>query len=406
MNVLHLNSTDEGGGAARAACRLHRGLRSDGVDSEMLVGLKRSDEPQVHGRNTAIGSLYGKLRRRMDDVPLWRYSDGANQAFSPAWVPERRHEQVDRLDPDVVNLHWLAHGFLRIETLARLDRPVVWTLHDMWAFTGGCHYVGECDRFHDACGSCPALRSSDETDLSRRVWERKQSAFEDVDLTVVTPSHWLGDRAAESSLLSDVPIEVIPNCIDTDQYRPRARSDGISELGLDHDMRYLLFGASYETPRKGGDLLEKSLRQLESDGDLALLAFGNADVESLDVSLPVEHLGYLTEPDLRLAYSTADVTVVPSRQDNLPNIALESLACGTPCVAFEVGGLPDMVRHRETGYLARPFDCGDLAAGIRWVVADDERREVLGVRAREDVVERFSADVVTERYVDLYEDIR
>jgi len=408
MRVLHLSTSDTNGGAARAAYRLHTGLRSNGVDSQMLVQNKCSDEEHVYGPEGVVGKIKSKIRPRIDKLPLKRHPDRDSEIFSPAWTPERRAKQIAKYDPDIVHLHWISGGFMRPETIAQIDAPVVWTLHDMWAMTGGCHYSGDCNRYRDRCGSCPKLGSSMEADLSRLTWIRKKRAWEDVDLTIVTPSRWLAQCAHSSTLLGHFPIEVIPYGIDLDVYKPVSRTEARRILNLPPEPSLILFGAMNPTQnqRKGFDLLLEALNDLEmreSPLEPELVVFGNSSTsQELTSAFRAHYLGQFSDDEaLALLYSAADVFVAPSRRDNLPLSVQESLACGTPVVAFDIGGMPDMISHRSNGYLADPYDSEDLATGIAWCLRED-RREELSEAARTTACDKFSLERNAEAYVDLY----
>ncbi|MFA9518651.1 glycosyltransferase family 4 protein [Halopenitus sp. H-Gu1] len=405
MRVLHLNTSDTNGGAARAAYRLHSGLRSNGVDSRMLVQNKDSDDNQVYGPEGVKGKIKSKIRRRFDKIPLKRYPDRDPEAFSPAWTPERRAKQIVKHDPDIVHLHWVSGGFIRPETIAQIDVPVVWTLHDMWPFTGGCHYSKSCIKYQTECGSCPHLKSDQSDDLASSVWKRKKKYWGEIDITVVSPSQWLAKQARESSLLGEMQIDVVPNCINVDLFYPRSQTEGIQHFDLDQDRQYIIFGSAYKTHRKGGDLLLEALKNLRGAPEIVALTFGNISIQHQEFPVPVRHLGRLSEDELRLLYSTADLTVIPSREDNLPNIAVESIASGTPCVAFDVGGLADIITHGKNGYLAEPFDIDDLTKGITWAVESPQRKEQLSEQSRRVAEDRFSVKTVIDKYLDIYRSI-
>jgi glycosyltransferase involved in cell wall biosynthesis len=340
----------------------------------------------------------------LDQLPVKRYSDRDPELFSPAWIPESRSREIAQYDPDIVHLHWITGGFLQPKTLAKIEQPIVWTIHDMWPFTGGCHYSKSCKKYRAECSACPHLGSEQPDDLANSVWQRKMSAWNDLDINIVSPSQWLAEEARKSNLLGDKTIHIIPNCIDVNTFKPRSRSRGIHRFGLDENKTYILFGSEYETPRKGGDLLRKALFQLQ-DTDLVALVFGNSDIRSDQFPVPIHDLGRISDQDLRFLYSTADITIVPSREDNLPNIAVESLTSGTPCVAFDQGGMSDIIDHKQTGYLAKPFDTIDLAEGIRWITADDDRRRQLSRKAREQGVKKYSMKTVVSKYVSIYRDV-
>jgi glycosyltransferase involved in cell wall biosynthesis len=408
MKVLLISTCDLDGGAARAAYRLHQGLQSCGTPSQMLVRAKSSLDSTVISNRTAIARLGSVL----DYIPLRFYkSRNRKVMFSPQYFPDSVVAQVAKLAPDVINLHWACNGYLRIESLARFNKPIVWTLHDMWAFTGGCHYTQECDRYKVACGQCPQLNSNKEQDLSRWIWQRKAKAWKNLDLTLVTPSSWLAKCASSSALFQDVRVEAIPNGLDTQVYKPIERQLARKILNLPQDKQLILFGAGSATSdlRKGFHLLQAALQKLgQSDlkeqAHLVVFGGGNSN-DSSELGLTSHYLGKLSDDtSLAIAYAAADVFVAPSVQDNLPNTVMESLACGTPCVAFNIGGMPEMIEHQQNGYLAQPFEIDDLAHGIAWVLADQQHQRLCD-RAREKVEQEFTKEIQARRYSDLFEQV-
>lgn len=301
---------------------------------------------------------------------------------------------------------------MRIETLARLELPLVWTLHDMWAFTGGCHYDGGCERFVSACGHCPILGSSRERDLSHWVFARNRRAWKRQNLTVVAPSRWLAGFAARSALLGRFRIGVIPNNLDLNRYRPIDRAIARSLIGVPADRRIILFGAIRSTSdkRKGFEHLQRALHLLAKRGwkdKAAVLVVGASEpANAPDLALSAHYLGKLQD-DISLAtlYSAADVFVAPSLPENLSNMVMEALACGTPRVTFDVDGMPDMIEHRHNGYLAIAFEPEDLAAGISYVLDDEQRHQALSRRARKKVEEKFELTQIASRHKALYEEV-
>jgi len=412
LSPLLASTFDLAGGAAIAAYRLHRGLRAAGIPSRLLVQSKTSKDSSVLDPASKLGKALALVTPTVNEVPLNLFYGNRQRAmFSPQWVPSRSLARVAKLAPDLVNLHWIGNGFFPVEALAQLDVPVVWTLHDMWAFTGGCYYSQECDRYRQQCGACPQLNSSNPNDLSRRVWQRKARSFTRANLTVVTPSRWLAAEAAASSLFREACIEVIPNGIDTQRFRALDKNLARTVLGLACDKKYVLFGAGSATsdPRKGFSLLLAALQKLTASTiaeRVELLIFGSSGVELSDCTVPVRQFGVLRdEISLALAYAAADVFVAPSLQDNLPNTVLEALSCGTPCVAFKTGGIPDAIAHETTGYLAHPFDTDDLARGIEWTLADDERHRQLCAVARATAERSFGLELQAQRYGDLFREL-
>ncbi|WP_009633335.1 glycosyltransferase family 4 protein [Synechocystis sp. PCC 7509] len=411
MKTLILSTSDIGG-AGRAAYRLHQGLRGKGIESQMLVQDKFGDDTTVIEPSNKVNKGIAKLKPTLDKIPLQFYQQRDRTTYSVQWFPDKIATQVAQFNPDIVNLHWINEGFVQIETLAKLNKPIVWTLHDMWAFTGGCHYNQECDRFTKSCGECPQLHSHKNWDLSRWIWQRKAKAWQNLKFTIVTPSHWLAKETISSSLFQNQQVTVIPNGVDTQIYKPIDKKFARQILNLPEDKQLILFGAMNATSdvRKGFYLLQlalKNLRQSSYVDQFELVVFGaSAPVNEVDLSFKTHYLGRLNDDiSLSLVYSSSDVFVAPSLQDNLPNTVMESLACGTPCIAFNIGGMPEMIEHQKNGYLAQPFDTEDLAKGIVWVVENRERYQKLAARAREKVQQEFTLDLQAKRYLSLFNEI-
>jgi glycosyltransferase involved in cell wall biosynthesis len=300
---------------------------------------------------------------------------------------------------------------MQIETISKLKRPLVWTLHDMWAFTGGCHYTGDCERYLKSCGGCPQLGSSKNWDLSSWIWQRKAKAWRNLNLTIVTPSTWLANCAKSSSLFKDLQIEVIPNGLDTQTYRPINKRVARELLNLPQDKQLILFGAVRSTSdtRKGFHLLKPALEDLSKSGwkdRLEVAIFGAAENQP-DFGLKVHYLGHIND-DLPLAiiYSAADVMLVPSIQEAFGQTASESLACGTPVVAFNATGLKDIVDHQINGYLAQPFKVEDLAQGIAWVLENPDRHEKLSYHARQKAEQEFTQEIQARRYLSVFNNMK
>lgn len=410
MKVLLLNTNDIQGGAARAAHRLHQGLLEIGVDSQMLVQRKNStDDRTIIAPSNTVEKVLAKIKPTLDSLPLSLYKKRSKDSFSTQWCFDIVGSKVTQIAPDIINLHWINFGFLQIESIAKLNRPVVWTLHDMWSFTGGCHYADECDRYKKSCGACPQLGSQRTDDLSQWIWQRKAKAWKDLNLMIVTPSQWLADCVRASSLLKNASIKVIPNGIDIQCFKPVEQKEARNLLNLPQEKQLILFGSISATSnrRKGFHLLELALKKLSQSAWLdrvELVVFGASEEnEPIDLGLKIHYLGNISDDNsLSLVYSAVDVFVAPSIQDNLPNTVVESLACGTPCVSFNIGGMPDMIEHKNNGYLANQFDTEDLANGIAWILEDKERMVKLREQSRQKAVENFSQEIQANRYLSLY----
>ncbi len=414
MNITHLSKYDKLGGAAIAAFRLHMALNKAGAQSAMVVDMKTCDDPSVHGPESLKGMFAARNSGHLDRLPLKFYAR-KEPLFHPAWARRRMNFPLLK-NSDIINLHWTTGGFMsigNIASLAKLGKPVVWTLHDMWAFTGGCHYAGECGKYKAACGACPQLGSSRAGDLSAKVFRRKKRAYADLNLHIVTPSGWLGNRVKDSALLSGRPVQIIPNGLDTGVFKPAEKNTARSVFNFPEDKKIILFGAAGGTSdkRKGFRYLFEAINRLKEiasgQKDYMLLIFGAGHSKGNE-RFPFETVfaGALSdEVSMSVLYSCADVFVLPSLGDNLPNTIMESMACGTPVAAFDVGGVPDMVEHMKNGFLAKYMDSEDLAQGIKWVLEDERRRQALGEAAREKALEDYSMDVLAKSYLTLYESI-
>jgi glycosyltransferase involved in cell wall biosynthesis len=407
VKTILLSTYDISGGAARAAYRLHQGLQTIGVNSTMLVQHRSSDDRTVLGPRSKAEKTIAFLRPGLDSLPLALYRNRHQTRYSLNWLPDYRNNCIEQYKPDVVNLHWIGSGFSRLENLRKLHRPIVWTMHDMWGFTGGCHYTEGCDRYLQNCGKCPQLGSQKNGDLSRWNWNRKHEILQTLNLTIVTPSQWLANCSRSSSILGQVRTEVIPYGIDLDLYRPHDRILARKLLKLPTNKPLILFGASsaMNDPRKGIHLLERALQHLyhfEFSEQPEVLILG-ASHGKLNCPFPIHYLGVLQDDiSLALAYSCASVFVAPSLEDNLPNTVIEAIACGVPCVAFRVGGMPDLIEHGYSGYLVNPFEVSELAQGLYWALTSEEP---LGERSRQIAEERYALRRQAKAYRSLFESL-
>ncbi len=414
MKVLLLSTFATVGGASRAASRLLEGLNTSGIKAQMFVQEKIGTNKAVSVTpRSRYSQVLVKLRNLIDLQPLYSlYPRRKRVPFSIHWLPGPYVSAINEMKPDIINLHWISGGFLNIGAVKALRFPMVWTLHDMWPFTGGCHYSGQCLEFIRKCGKCPVLASSHAWDLSRWNWRRKYRAWRYLNLTIVTPSKWLAEQARASSLFADRRIEVIPNGLDCRTFRPLDKENARKILGIPQDKKVVLFGCQDVRldARKGFALLRDSIEKLKSSPvyrSIEFVVFGTSNApEGSLLGFGPRFLGYLNDDtSLAMAYSAADLFVAPSLQDNLPNTVMESLACGTPCIAFNIGGMADMIEHKKCGYLAEAFHTGDFAKGILWALADNERWCGLSERARQKALTEFDFSIQSERYCRLFNDI-
>ena len=409
MKILLVNTSDIKGGAARAANRLHQALLQEHINCQMLVQLKFSDDFTVLGVDSKIQKGMAILRSTMDALPLRFYKKRTQTLFSPAWVPfSGVPARINKLNPDLVHIHWACGGLIRLEDIARINAPVVWSLHDMWAFTGGCHYDEMCGAYKHHCGNCIVLNSDKSNDLSRKVHKRKQGSLQNHhNLTVIGLSKWLAKCASESSLFKNKTVVNLPNPIDVQIFSPLKKSIARDLLNLPQGKKLILFGAMNATSdkRKGFMELLAALAKIELE-NVELIIFGSSKPRnSQGFKYKVRYLGNLHDDlTLRVLYSAADVMVVPSIQENLSNAIMESLACGTPVAGFNIGGNADLIEHKKTGFLAKPYSELDLAKGIEWILTTSKYDE-LSSNARTKVLQEFDSRVVVKQYISLYKNI-
>ena len=410
MRVFHLCHSDVGG-ASRAAQRIHMAILRSGLDSRFYVETK-SNPYSCAIDPISFRSAWNTPKLRLQlSKPIRHLNSGFHQSnnslslFNSVWP-----DFLNSSAADIVNLHWIQGEMISVKDLSRVAKPLVWTLHDMWPFCGTEHYSAT---FRWAEG----YRKSNKDipfyclDLPRWNWERKRKYWTK-PMHIVAPSKWMASCVADSELMCSWPIHIIPYPIDTDLWRPSDKKHARSYFNLPQDAALILFGAigGATDPRKGADLLFQSLKKLEATsaasfpGGVALVVFGQKQplyVDSLDI--PIHSIGPIADDTIMSKlYSCCDLFVVPSLMDNLPNTVLEAQACGTPVVSFAVGGLPDMVQHGLTGFLAEPYDVNSFANCIQTALSCPDNIALLGSNARASVQTRFSPNNVGLMYRDLY----
>lgn len=396
--------------------RLQKGLVDIGLDSRVLVAKKRSSNPDVEEWTGDMRPLVRAQRRIREEWLNWvegRIEKKRPDGFD--FFSDDRSRFGSQLLPslekaNVVNLHWVAR-FVDVSRLfSRLNLPLVWTLHDQHSFTGGCHYDFGCERWREGCGRCPQIGSSRSPDFSSKAWSRKKDAYSRMGekLTIVTPSKWLGKLASESPLLGEHRIEFIPYGVPTDVYHPRSR-DGLRQaFALNENDRALLFVADrLANRRKGLEILSSALSKLplRKGSRLVLFLIGSCGKQRTIGSHPVIHLGSMQREELMAAaYSAADFFIMPSLQDNLPNTVLESLACGTPVIGSDTGGIPEMVRSGETGWLFETGRPESLGKAIERAMTDGNLAEMRR-RCRVEAETSYSMEAQASKYKRLYEEL-
>jgi len=420
MKIVTLSSKDIFGGAAKVAYRIHQSLLSNNVDNLFVVNSKRSNGSKIiavsslRDRKNAVSAFIHNLRLKSNEkerIRKWdRYLSTREDKVYMDLEISLLGNTLDKLSFDILQLHWVGESFVNFTEFENVRQPVVWTLHDCFAFTGICTYFEECNKFMTHCGNCPQLHSNHEKDYSYEIFEQKLERYKNIDFHIVCPSKWLAEEAKKSVLLGRFPIEVIPNGIDTDFFHPIAKPNAKTALGISPEKKTILFGGVgvARDQRKGGDLLIEALHNFKriypNEEEIELLIFG-ADTTNIDFGFKTTHLGYIdNEMLMRIVYSAADVAIVPSRYENLPTVIMEGMSCGTPVVAFDIGGNSDMIDHKENGYLAIPYETSDLANGIKYCFENNQNRR-LDNNARNKILDNFEIQDITQRYIDLYKSL-
>ena len=424
MKILMINTSDHAGGAAIAAMRLLRALRKQGVEAKLLC--RDSSLAEADRSNDVVylkRSWLTKLRFLLERLEIFISNGFSRRGLfgvdTAHWGNDITGLKEFR-EADVIHLHWVNQAMLSltdVDKILRTGKRVVWTMHDMWPFTGVCHQAADCGKWLTECSRCPQLRKPSASDLSCRTFRRKRTLYgaHPGSIAFVGCSQWLAGLAGQSPLLKAQTVMSIPNPIDTAYYAPAGTEGQPSpaevrqQLGLPADKRLLLFTAFKVTdPNKGIGYLREAINILaREEPDMAkslAIVLAGREAETLKNAFPIEAIpmGYVASTErMRQLYQAADLLLMPTLMDNLPNTIMEAMACGTPCVAFSVGGTPQMVDTGINGYLAACRDSSDFAEGIRRVLSS-QSYTALCRNARAKAVEAYAESAVAEQYLQLY----
>ena len=410
MRVLIVNTAERTGGAAIAANRLLHALNHNGVEARMLVRDRKTDASDV----VSIPRSW-KLKANFlwERGVIWLANNLSKKGIFQVDIANAGTD-ITTMDEfqwaDVIHLHWVNQGFLSLKNLERIlasGKPVVVTLHDQWYFTGICHYSGGCEKYKTQCERCPMLKGK--CDLARRVFDRKRAIYEGRNITFVGCSRWMADLARQSRLTQGHTVTNVPNAIDTDVFKPMDKQEARKRFNLPIDKKLLLFGAQRITDeRKGFRYLAEACEHISMhhpdlpDNIGVVVLGGDAEKVKSALPLPVYPVNYLSnETEIAELYNAVDLFVTPSLQDNLPNTIVEAMACGVPCVGFDVGGIPEMISHKQDGYVADYCDSIDFAQGIAWCL-NETRHPSLCKVARDNALATYSEPAVAHRYLELY----
>ena len=419
MKILHLTLSDSDGGAARAAYRIHKGLCSENIDSRMLVLYKKTNDNTVFEAYETYGK-FSKLKRynivskfvnkinKLHLKLIW--SKYPNRGEVPFFLfgKSQVEDSVQKIESDILHLHWI-NSFVNFNEKQLKEKPVVWTLHDCNPFTGLCHSLVDCEKHKTKCGSCPILKSNDSKDISATNFLKKQKRYNRLNLHIVCPSNWMAEKVRESVLLTNFELSIIHHGLNISVFSPIEKQIAKEALKFNKNKKVVLYGAinAKVNKLKGYHFLHKALIELRvkySKDDVQIVIFGEADGGTI-ADFETTYLGHISDDRfLSVIYSSADVMVVPSIQEAFGLTASESLACGTPVTAFATSGLLDIVDHKKNGYLAKPFESDDLANGISWCLENNNDGQ-LSINGRNKVLNNFTIDIMTEKYLSLYKSI-
>lgn len=401
--ILHLQTHLPSSG--NAAFRLHQAFRQAGVDSSILT--LTSDITLEHtqhlGRKAKIKAM---LDSRLQSY-LTRNAVSEYGYFSYPILGTDISNFEEVKQADIIYLHWAIGGFLsikNIEQLARTNKPIIVFMHDMWSITGGCHYSLSCDKFKIMCRDCQIFPAGNLKDLALAEFNSKRKIYNKYkNLYFVSPSRWLHNLAKDAALTAGKPVFHIPNILNRNVFKAVDKSVAKQLLDISTEERVITFGAtSVDSPYKGWSYLQEALTILHQQKDLEniiVMVFGSGHNQAMADAVPfkIKFLGRLRDDySTALAYNASDVFVVPSLADNLPTTVMESLACGTPAVGFETGGIPDMIQHKQNGYLAAYRSAPDLAEGIQYCLKHSVQGSLLPA---------FETEALLQKHFSLFDQV-
>lgn len=408
MKILHLNTYEKRGGAARAVGRLHNALKAEGVDSEVLVSLKENNDDSIKLHHISLHKKKIKLSKTFLSLQA---SPNPTQ-HSCNIFPSGIHKIVNQSNADIVHLHWVGDEFISIAEIKKITKPLVWTMHDMWAFCGNehCDNVYSSGRYRQVYSrkNKPSVNTG-KFDLDAWTWRRKLKHWKELKVHFVAPSQWMSKCLANSELFRHSSITVIPNCIDIDKFFPLDKIVAREKLGLSVSKKILLVGAvaGGGNPLKGYHLFVdavKTLLRSQPDFEVDIAVFGGKPRVIAGINgAKVYDFGFIDDDEkIRQLYSAVDIYISPSMMESFGQTVLESISCGTPVVAFRVGGIKDIIKHKVNGYLANPFDAKDLSNGIRWIIESSTNHKNLSDDSRNIAVQRFQYKTVAKDHISLY----
>ncbi len=419
MKITIINTTEQKGGASIACKRLMVALNKNGINIKMLVCDKSTNDKNVilintHLFHTILHKFYFLYERcRIFIINCFSKFNLFN--ISIANIGKNLAKTSIVKNSNILHLHWINQGFLSVKginALIKLGKPIIWTLHDQWAYTGICHYTSGCEKFEIQCFECQKLKFPKKKDISYKIFNQKKTWYENKNITLVGCSNWIANQAKKSNLSKHVNIVSIPNPIDTIVYYPKNKGEMKKLFNLPENKKYILFGACKVTDeRKGfsylkeaGEILLREKKLLKNE--LMIVVFGgNSNEVTSMLPFEVYNVGYINNVEKMVSlYCAVDLFLIPSLEDNLPNTIMESMACGTPCVGFNVGGISEMIDHKQNGYVAEYKNAVELANGINWILKEADYVK-LCLNARSKVENNYSEDIIANKYIELYKKV-
>ncbi len=413
IKVIHLSTTDYEGGAARAAYRINEALNNasnNEIKSILRVSKRITSNKTVISHNSK--NIFFNRFKCFISLKLQKLQHSNNPILHSISVfPSNLHIELNKSSADIIHLHWIQGEMISIEEIGKITKPIVWTLHDSWPFCGSEHHPCGLDDLRYQYGYKKNNRDKNHKgiDLDRWTWNRKKNSWKN-SMNIVSPSIWLSNCVKKSKLMSHYPVEVIPHTLPLDIYKPKSKKKARKYFGLPQKVKLLLFGSLsfYSDNSKGWDLFNESINKIgRKDSKIEVVIFGSPKPKNLPkLNLPLHFVGRLFDDELiALLYSAVDIVVVTSKIESFGQIASEAQSCGTPVVAFNTTGLKDIVKHKETGYLAKPYSSESLTEGIIWILKDKERKIKLSKNARSRSISIWSNEVISKKYKNLYKDI-
>ena len=403
VKVLHVNFSDTVGGAAIAVSRIHASLLKEQIDSYLFVNEKQSNLRSVIGPSNTFKLIEVELRKSFSRFVKRKFIPDKYGTFSLNIIRSGISKKINNFNPDITHLHWIGNEMISISEIKKIKSPIIWTLHDMWPYTGTEHYTYD-KKFIDGYNH---TNTKKKFDINKWTWLRKKKNL-NFPINFVATSLWQKENLKNSYLFKNQEINLIPLPLDTEKWVPIDKTIAKQILDLEKNKKTILIGSegSHHFQRKGMDIIQDIFKkELINLDKIQVLVLGRNNLEIENVR-SIKYFGYLNDEftSLRLIYSASDLLLMPSRLESFGQMALEAGSCGTPTVSFEKTGTADIVKHKYSGYLSKYLDTKDFSYGVEWCL-NNEKQADLTKNAREFVKENFDSKKIAKQYISLYESI-